>query len=108
MLSPSLSETNGETIRSEPRVTTICRTAPIDGPYYPPPHHEYGISASSLHEVAPVESDREIVMAAVSVLSTVDLAKHFDPQNKKICQYLRSPTSAPHEFFRVPISSDNF
>ena len=62
----------------------ICRNVPIDGPYYPPGPREYELSASNLHDVAPVESDRELVMSAVSVFPTVDPAKPVDLQKEGI------------------------
>ena len=67
MLSRAFSEVNGEPIPSEPRLAAICRNVPIDGPYHPPGPREYELSASNLHDVAPVESDREVFMSAVSV-----------------------------------------
>ena len=56
------------------------------------------LSASNLHDVAPVESDRELFMSAVSVFPTVDPAKLVDLQKEEFCpyfEYLRAPTSAP-------------
>ena len=67
MLSRAFSEVNGETIPSEPRLAAICRNVPIDGPYHPPGPREYELSASNLHDVSPVESDRELFMSVVSV-----------------------------------------
>ena len=98
MLSRAFSEVNGEPIPCEPRLAAICRDVPIDGPYYPPGPREYELSASNLHDVAPVESDRELFMSAVSVFPTVDPAKLVDLQKEEFCQYfeyLRAPTSAP-------------
>ena len=63
-----------------------------------PRPREYELSASNLHDVAPVESDRELFMSAVSVFPTVDAAKLVDLQNEEICphfEYLRAPISAP-------------
>ena len=59
---------------------------------------EYELSASNLHDVAPVESDRELFMSAVSVFPTVDLAKLVDLQKEEFCphfEFLRAPISAP-------------
>ena len=39
-----------------------------------PGPREYELSAYKLHDVAPVESDRELFISAVSVVSTVDPA----------------------------------
>ena len=58
MLSRAFSEVNGELIPCEPRLAAICRNVPIDGPYHPLGPREYEFSASNLHDVAPVESDR--------------------------------------------------
>ena len=52
----------------------------------------------NLHDVAPVESDRELFMSAVSAFHTVDPAKLVDLQKEEFCpyfEYLRAPTSAP-------------
>ena len=98
MLSRAFSEVNGEPIPCEPRLAAICRDVPIDGPYYPPGPREYELSASNLHDVAPVESDRELFMSAVSVFPTVDPAKLVDLQKEEFCpyfEYLRAPISAP-------------
>ena len=70
MLCRAFSEVNGEPIPSEPRLAANCRNVPIDGPYHPPGPREYELSASKLHDVAPVESDRELFMSAVSVSYT--------------------------------------
>ena len=67
MLSRAFSEVNGEPIPCEPRLSAICRNVPIDGPYHPPGPREYELSASNLHDVSPVESDRELFMSVVSV-----------------------------------------
>ena len=98
MLSRAFSEVNGEPIPSEPRLAVICLNVPNDGPYYRPGPREYQLSASNLHDVAPVESDRELFMSAVSVFPTVDPAKLVDLQKEEFCpyfEYLRAPTSAP-------------
>ena len=98
ILSRAFSEVNGEPIPSEPRLAAICRNIPIDGPYYTPGPREYELSASNLHDAAPVESERELSMSAVSVFPTVDPAKHVDLQKEEFCpriEYLRAPTSAP-------------
>ena len=97
MLSRAFSEVNGEPIPCEPRLAAICRKVPIDGPYHPPGPREYELSTSNLHDVALVESDRELFMSAVSVFPTVDPAKLVDLQNQEFCpyfEYLRAPTSA--------------
>ena len=60
MLSRAISKVDGEPIPCEPRLAAICRNVPIDGPYHPPGPREYELSASNLHDVAPVESDREL------------------------------------------------
>ena len=78
MPSRALSEVNGEPIPSEPRLAAICRNVPIDEPYHPPGPREYELSASNLHDVEPVESDRELFMSAVSVFPTADPAKPVD------------------------------
>ena len=52
----------------------------------------------NLHDVAPVESDRELFMSVVSVFSAVDPAKLADLQKVEFCplfNYLRAPISAP-------------
>ena len=67
MLSRAFSEVNGDSIPCEPRCAAICRNIPIDGPYHQPGPREYELSASNLDDVAPVESDRELFMNAVSV-----------------------------------------
>ena len=72
MLSRAFSEVNGEPIPCEPRLAAICRNVPIDGPYHPPGPREYELYAYNLHDVAPVESDRELFMNHVSVFPTVD------------------------------------
>ena len=98
MLSRAFSEVNGEPIPSEPRLAAICRNVPIDGPYHPPGPREYELSASNLHDVAPVESDRELFMSAVSVFPTVDPAKLVDLRKAEFrpyFEYLRAPISAP-------------
>ena len=98
MLSRAFSEVNGKPIPSEPRLAAICRDVQIDGPYYSPGPREYDFSASNLHDVAPVESDRELFMSAVSVFLNVDPAKLVDLQKEEFCpyfEYLRAPTSAP-------------
>ena len=98
MLPRAFSEVNGETIPSESRLAAICRNVPIEGPYNPPGPCEYEPSASNLHDVAPVESDRELFMSAVSVFPTVDPAKLVDLQKEEFCQYfecLRARTWAP-------------
>ena len=98
MLSRVFSEVNGEPIPSEPRLAAICRNVPIDGPYYPPGPREHELSSSNLHDVAPVESVRELFMSTVSVFLTVDPVKLVDLQEEEFCQYfeyLRAPTSAP-------------
>ena len=98
MLSRAFGEVNGEPIPSEPRLAAIRRDVPIDGPYHPPGPREYELSASNLHDVAPVESDRELFMSAVSVFPTVDPAKLVDLQKEEFCphfHYLLAPISAP-------------
>ena len=98
MLSRAFSEVNGELIPCEPRLAAICRNVRIDGRYYPPGPREYELSANNLHDVAPVESDRELFMSAVSVFPTVDPAKLVDVQKQEFCPYfvyLRAPISAP-------------
>ena len=47
MLSRAFSEVNGEPIPCEPRLATICRNVPIDGPYHPPGPREHELSAYS-------------------------------------------------------------
>ena len=69
----------------------------IDGPYYPPGPREYELCAYNLHDVAPVESNRELFMSAVSVFPTVDPAKLVDIQKDQFCpcfEYIRAPISA--------------
>ena len=98
MLSRAFSEVNGEPIPCEPRLAAICRNVPIDGPYNPPGPREYELAAYNLHDVPPVESDRESFMSAVSVFHTVDPAKLSNLQKEEFCQYfeyLRAPISAP-------------
>ena len=98
MLSCAFSEVNAEPVPSEPRLAAICRNIPDDGPYHPPGPRKYELSAFSLHDVAPVESDREFLMSAVSVFPTVDPAKLADLLKEEFCQYfeyLRAPESAP-------------
>ena len=98
MLSRVFSEVTGESITSKPRLAAICRNVPIDGPYYLPGRREYEPCASNLHDVAPVESDRKILLSAVSVFFTVDPAKLVDLQKEAFCPYfvyLRTLTSAP-------------
>ena len=98
MLPRAFSEVSGEPIPSEPRLAVICRNIPIDGPYYPPGPHEYELLASSLHDVAPVESGRELFMGAVSVFPTIYPAKLVDLQKEEFCQYFeyfQAPASAP-------------
>ena len=80
MLSRAFSEVNGDSIPCEPRWAAICRNVAIDGPYHPPVSREYELSASNLHDVAPVGSDRELFMSAASVFPTVDPAKLVDLQ----------------------------
>ena len=80
MLSRAFSEVNGEPRPCEPRLAVICRNVPIDVPYHPPEPREYELSASNLHDVAPVGSDRELFMSAASVFPTVDPAKLVDLQ----------------------------
>ena len=98
MLSRAFSEVNGDSIPCEPRWAAICRNVPIDGPYHQPGPREYELSASNLHDVAPVENDRELFMNAVSVFLTVDPAKLVDLQKEEFCpyfEYLRAPIPAP-------------
>ena len=79
-------------------MAAICRDVPIDRPYHPPGPREYELSAFNLHDVAPVKSDRELFMSAVSVFPTVDPAKLVDLQKEEFCpyfEYLRAPTTAP-------------
>ena len=83
MRSRAFSEVNGEPIQCEPRLAAICRNVPIDGPYHRPGPREYELSASNLHDVAHVESDRELFMSALSVFPTVDPAKLVDLQNEE-------------------------
>ena len=89
MLSRAFNEVNGEPIPFERRLATICRNVPIDGPYHPPGPREYELSTSNLHDVqvAPVESDRELFMSALSVFPTVDPAKLVDLQNEEFCLF---------------------
>ena len=70
MLSRAFSGVNGEPISCEPRLAAISRNVPIDGPYHPPGPREYELSASNVHDVAPVESDRELFMSTVCLLYT--------------------------------------
>ena len=95
MLSRAFSEVNGETIPSEPRLAAICRNVPIDGPYHPPGPREYELSASNLHDVAPVESDRELFMSAVSVFPTVDPAELVDLQKE---EFVRILSTSEHQY----------
>ena len=98
MLSRAFSEVNGEPIPCEPRLAEVCCNAPIDGPYYPPGPRECELSACNLHDVAPVESDCELFMSAVSVFLTIDPAKLVDLQEQEFrpyFEYLRGPISAP-------------
>ena len=98
MLSRAFSEVNGEPIPCEPRLAAICLNVPIDGPYHPPGPREYELSTSNLHDVALVESDRELFMSAVSFFPTVDPAKLVDRQKEEFCpyfEYLRPPISPP-------------
>ena len=98
MLSRAFSEVNGEPVPSEPRLAAISHNVPIDGPYYQPGPREYELSASNLHDVAQVESGRELFMSAVSVFPTVDPAKLVDLQQEELCPYfecLRAPIPAP-------------
>ena len=93
-----LAKSTWEPIPCEPKLAAICRNVPIDGPYHPPGSREYELSASNLHDVAPVESDRDLFMSAVSVFPTVDPAKLVDLQKEEIYphfEYLRAPISAP-------------
>ena len=65
---------------------------------HPPGPREYELSASNLHDVAPGESDRELLMSAVFVFPTVDPAKIVDLPKEDLCpyfEYLRAPISAP-------------
>ena len=84
MLSRAFSEVKGEPIPSEPRLAAICRNVPTDRPYYPPGPRKYELSASKLHDVAHVESDRELFKSAVSVFPTP--AKLVDLQKEELCQ----------------------
>ena len=98
MLAHAFSEVKGESIPSELRLAAIGRNVPIDGPYYPPGPRQYEPSASNLHDVAPGESDRELLMSAVFVFPTVDPAKIVDLPKEDLCpyfEYLRAPISAP-------------
>ena len=65
----------------------MCRSVPIDGPYYPPGSRAYELCTSNLHDVAPVESDRELFVSAVSAFPTVDPVKLVDLQKEEFCQY---------------------
>ena len=107
MLSCAVSEVNGDPIPCEPGLAAICRNVPINGPYYPPGPREYELYAYNLHDVAPVESDRELFMSAVSVFPTVDPAKLVDLQKEEFCpyfEYLRAPTSE-HTGYTLPCAS---
>ena len=67
-------------------------------PYHPPGPREYELSASNLHDVEPVESDRELFMSDVSVFPTADPAKPVDlykAEFRPYFEYLRAPISAP-------------
>ena len=54
---------------------------------YPPGPREHELTAFFLHDAAPVVSDHELFMSAVSVLPTIDSAKLVDLQKEETCQY---------------------
>ena len=98
MLSRAFSGVNGEPISCEPRLAAISRNVPIDGPYHPPGPRKHELSAYNVHDVAPVQTDCELFLSAVSIFLTVDPAKLVDLRNQEFCpyfEYLRAPISAP-------------
>lgn len=68
-------ELDREPIPLESGLAAICRNAPNDQPYFPPAPREYEVSAHTLDNVVPVESDCDLFSRAISVFPVADTAQ---------------------------------
>ena len=83
-------------VTTTPRLAAICRNVPADRPFCPPEPRDIEVSASSLDDIALVESDRELFAHAVFAFPSIARLKLLSAQRTEFHEYfsyLEAPTS---------------